>query len=149
MGFWGSSAEDNVLRPVVPLPGVGRLVLLDFVPFIVAPRVVGWRPVPAVDDVTVQQAVGAVVVDAGAEDAKVGLERLQQFVHHVAAGHGVVAKGVVGPLRGLGPGGGGPGDGQPVLVLPRQLLVVVVQGHGLQVLAVRAVGGIHQQQRRT
>ena len=95
-----------------------------------------------------------VIIDPGAEDAEVGLQRLQQLVHHIVTGHRAVAEGVVlRPLGGMVAGimmmmmmvGVVVRVGQQefalllLLLLERQLLMVVVQHGGLVVLAIRAV----------
>ena len=92
----------NNLMPLLPTPAAAAalcLVLSDFVPFVVTARVVGGRAVTAVDKVAIQQAVGAaVVVDPGPEDAEIGLQGLEKLVDDIAAGHRVVAEGVVRPF---------------------------------------------------
>ena len=129
------------LAPLSPLPVPLSVLLLDLVPLVrLAPGVVGRRT--PVDEI-VESAPGVL---AGPEDGEVGLERLEQLVHHVTAGRGGgSAEGVVLVAVAL-------------VVTDRERLleeVVVVGGEssrpdsrqdgGLVVLAVRAVGGVDQQ----
>ena len=112
----GVVVHDAVLGHLVSLAAV-LLILPDFVPFIVTARVVGGG---TIDKVAVEEAVGAaVVVHPSPKDAEVRLQRLQQLVDDVATRHRVVAKGVVGPLRGVVAGTARPHNRQTVVVEPR------------------------------
>jgi hypothetical protein len=174
--------------PILPLPQTAiisltapGLILLDFVPLIMAACVVRRRaPIAEVGQMIpsllllmvwmlllllrgVMMLMMAVVVQARPEHVEVGLQRLEQFVHHIAARHGLVAKRIVGmvvegrrrtapaPLGGVVARGSGrrwrAGDGEPLLMLAREVLMVVVQVVRLVVLAVRALARVHQQQR--
>jgi len=69
----------------------------------------------------------AVVVQPRAKHVEVGLQRFEQFIHHIASRHGLVAERVVrmmgwtAPLGGVIPrrSGWGPGDCKPLLMLAR------------------------------
>ncbi len=174
--------------PILPLPQTAvislaapGLILLDLVALIMAAGVVRRRaPIAKVGQMIpslllllmvgmlllllrgVMMLVMAVVVQPRTEHVEVGLQRLEQFVHHIAARHRLVTKRVVGmmvggrrrtpsPLGGVVARGSGrrwrAGNGEPLLMLAREVLMVVVQVVGLVVLAVRALARVHQQQR--
>jgi hypothetical protein len=155
--------------PILPLPQTAiislttpGLILLDFVALIMAACVVGRRaPIAAevgqmIPPSSLLLMVGmlllllrgmmmlmmAVVVQPRSEHVEVGLQRLEQFVHHIAARHRLVAKRIVGmmvggrrrtssPLGGVIARGSGrrwrAGDGQPLLMLAREVLVAGLQ----------------------
>ena len=77
------------------------LILPDFIPFVMAARVMGWWSVPTVHHInTVQQSVvRTMVIHSGPENTEVGLQGLQQLVHDITAGDGVIAEWIV--LRAL------------------------------------------------
>jgi hypothetical protein len=112
--------------PILPLPQTAiislttpGLILLDFVPLIMAAGVVRRRaPIAKVDQMIpslllllmvgmlllllrgMMMLMMAVVVQSRPEHVEVGLQRLEQFVHHIAARHGLVAKRIVGMMVG-------------------------------------------------
>merc|ERR1740122_403461 len=80
---------------LVPLLALCLLLLLDPVPLVVASGVVGRGP--AVHHHLPVEKPVAVAVLAGAEHGEVGLERLEQLVHHVGPrGVLVLVRGVEG-----------------------------------------------------
>jgi hypothetical protein len=108
--------------PILPLPQTAiitpGLILLDFVPLIMAACVVRRRaPIAKVGQMIpsllllmvgmlllllrgVMMLMMAVVVQTRTEHVEVGLQRLEQFVHPTAARHRLVAKRMVGMVVG-------------------------------------------------
>jgi len=114
--------------PILPLPQTTiislttpGLILLDFVPLIMAAGVVRRRApiaaevgqmIPPSSSLLlmvgmlllllrgVMMLMMAVVIQSRPEHVEVGLQRLEQFVHHIAARHRLVAKRIVGMMVG-------------------------------------------------